>query len=62
MMSRRELSRQSDRVRAWQDDIARQAKEQDLDVVRLSVDQVQFDVALVGMGAARNGGFAARNN
>ena len=26
MMSRRELSRQSERVRAWQDDVARQAK------------------------------------
>ena len=53
MMSRRELSRQSNRVRAWQDDIGRQAKELDLDVVRLSVDQVQFDVALVEWVAER---------
>ena len=52
-MSRRELSRQSDRVRAWQDDIGRQAKELDLDVVRLSLDQVKFDVALVEWVAER---------
>jgi uncharacterized protein (DUF58 family) len=53
MMSRRELSRQSERVRAWQDEIARQAKDNDLDVVRLSVDQVKFDVALVEWVAER---------
>src|SRR5690242_15612734 len=47
MMSRRELSRQSERVKAWQDEIARQAKDNDLDVVRLSLDQVKFDVSLV---------------
>jgi uncharacterized protein (DUF58 family) len=53
MMSRRELSRQSERVRAWQDDVARQAKDHDLDVVRLSLDQTQFDVALVEWVAER---------
>jgi uncharacterized protein (DUF58 family) len=53
MMSRRELSKQSERVRAWQDDIARQAKDNDLDVIRLSVDQVKFDVALVEWVAER---------
>ena len=53
MMSRRELSRQSERVRAWQDEIARQAKAHDLDVVRLSLDQVKFDVALVEWVAER---------
>ena len=53
MMSRRELSRQSQRVRAWQDEIARQAKDLDLDVVRLSLDQVKFDVALVEWVAER---------
>jgi hypothetical protein len=53
MMSRRELSRQSDRVRAWQDEIALQAKDNDLDVVRLSLDQVKFDVALVEWVAER---------
>jgi hypothetical protein len=53
MMSRRELSRQSERVRAWQDDVARQAKDVDLDVIRLSLDQVKFDVALVEWVAER---------
>ncbi len=53
MMSRRELSEQSARVRAWQDEIARQAKDLDLDVVRLSVDQVKFDVALIEWVAER---------
>ena len=53
MMSRRELSRQSERVRAWQDEVARQAKEVDLDVIRLSLDQVKFDVALVEWVAER---------
>jgi uncharacterized protein (DUF58 family) len=53
MMSRRELGKQSQRVRAWQDEIARQAKDNDLDVVRLSVDQVKFDVALVEWVAER---------
>ena len=53
MMSRRELSRQSDRVRAWQDEVERQARDQNLDVVRLSLDQVKFDVALVEWVAER---------
>ncbi|HUQ87234.1 MAG TPA: DUF58 domain-containing protein [Vicinamibacterales bacterium] len=53
MMSRRELAKQSARVKAWQDEIARQAKENDLDVVRLSVDQVKFDVALIEWVAER---------
>ena len=53
MMSRRELSRQSERIRAWQDDISRQAKALDLDVVRLGIDQVKFDVALIEWVAER---------
>ena len=53
MMSRRELGKQSERVKAWQDEIARQAKDNDLDVVRLSVDQVKFDVALIEWVAER---------
>jgi len=53
MMSRRELSKQSERVRAWQNEIASQAKDNDLDVVRLSLDQVKFDVALVEWVAER---------
>ena len=53
MMSRRELSKQSERVRAWQNEIERQAKDNDLDVVRLSLDQVKFDVALIEWVAER---------
>ena len=53
MMSRRELSRQSEQIRAWQDDVARQAKALDLDVIRLGIDQVKFDVALVEWVAER---------
>ena len=53
MMSRGELSRQSERVRAWQDDVTRQAKQVDLDVIRLGIDQVKFDVALVEWVAER---------
>jgi uncharacterized protein (DUF58 family) len=53
MMSRRELSKQSERVKAWQDEIARQAKDNDLDVIRLTVDQVKFDVALIEWVAER---------
>jgi uncharacterized protein (DUF58 family) len=53
MMSRRELSRQSARIRAWQDDVAQQAKSLDLDVVRLGLNQVKFDVALIEWVAER---------
>ena len=53
MMSRGELGHQSERVRAWQDDVARQAKALDLDVIRLGLDQTKFDVALVEWVAER---------
>jgi uncharacterized protein (DUF58 family) len=53
MLSRRELSKQSERVKAWQNEIARQAKDNDLDVIRLSLDQVKFDIALIEWVAER---------
>ena len=53
MMSRRELGRQSTRIRAWQDEVTRQAKALDLDVIRLGLDQVKFDVALIEWVAER---------
>ncbi len=53
MMSRGELSRQSERIRAWQDDVSQQAKQLDLDVIRLGLDQVKFDVALIEWVAER---------
>ena len=37
----------------WQDDITRQAKALDLDVIRLGADQVKFDVALIEWVAER---------
>ena len=53
MLSRRELGRQADRIRAWQDAVEAKAKAHDLDVVRLSLDQVKFDVALIEWVAER---------
>lgn len=53
MLSRRELGRQGERIRAWQDEIERKAKAHDLDVVRLSLDQVKFDVSLIEWVAER---------
>lgn len=53
MMSRRELGRQGERVRAWQDEVSKKAKALDLDVVRLGVNQVKFDVALIEWVAER---------
>jgi len=53
MMSRGELSHQSERIRLWQDEVTRQAKQLDLDVVRLTPDQVTFDVALIEWVAER---------
>jgi len=38
LMSRRELRNLSARVRAWQDDLERQAHDRDIDVLRLDVD------------------------
>lgn len=53
MLSRKELGRQGDRIRAWQGEVERKAKALDLDVVRLSLDQVKFDVALIEWVAER---------
>jgi hypothetical protein len=53
MMSRRELGRQSEHIRSWQDQIAARAKSLDMDVVRLGLDQTKFDVALVEWVAER---------
>jgi uncharacterized protein (DUF58 family) len=53
MMSRRELRGQADRIRLWQDHVAQKAKSSDLDVVRLGIDQVKFDIALVEWVAER---------
>jgi uncharacterized protein (DUF58 family) len=53
MVSRREASRMSDRVRAWQNDVAAQARDLDLEVVRLGADPAQSDLALAEFVAER---------
>lgn len=53
VMSRRELAQMAPRVREWQDDVAKRAKDADLDVLRLSHDQDQFDIALLEWVAER---------
>jgi uncharacterized protein (DUF58 family) len=47
IMSRAEFGRMAARVRAWQDEVARMARSADLDVLRLSVDRTQFELALM---------------
>jgi hypothetical protein len=46
-MSRRQLRSLPARVRAWQDDLERQAHDLDLDVLRLGVDPEQSLPALL---------------
>ena len=47
VISRREARRMAARVREWQDDIVRKARGSGLDVLRLGLDQTQFDIALM---------------
>jgi len=47
VMSRGELARAAERVRDWQDSVARLARAHDLDAVRLTSDPTQFDLALM---------------
>jgi len=47
LLSRREARNLQSRVTAWQDDVAKRARKQDLDVLRLVVDQTKFDIALL---------------
>jgi uncharacterized protein (DUF58 family) len=53
VMSRRELAQMAPRVREWQDAVEKRAKESGFDVLRLSNDQHQFDVALLEWVAER---------
>jgi len=46
-MTRKDLLRMAGRVREWQDEIARLAKDADLDVLRLEFDQTKADIALL---------------
>ena len=53
VMSRGDLRKAADRVRSWQDTVALQARELGLDVMRLPLDQTQFDIALMEFVVAR---------
>ena len=45
-MSRGAMTALSRRTRAWQDDVARSAKNMDLDVLRIGVDETETTIAL----------------
>ena len=47
VMSRSDARRMAERVRDWQDGITRTARDSGLDVMRLGLDQKQFDLALM---------------
>jgi uncharacterized protein (DUF58 family) len=53
VMSRRELCDMAGRVRGWQDQVARAAKDAGLDALRLVSDPTRFDVALLEWVAER---------
>jgi uncharacterized protein (DUF58 family) len=53
VMSKRELAQMAPRVREWQDEVQRLGKEAGFDVLRLSQDQDQFDLALLEWVAER---------
>jgi uncharacterized protein (DUF58 family) len=46
VLSRRALGALSRRTRAWQDDVAKMAKDHDLDVLRIGVDEQQTAIAM----------------
>jgi hypothetical protein len=53
VLSRREVGRLADRANTWQDEVARMAKDVDLDVVRVGLDRWEMETALVGFAAER---------
>jgi len=46
VMSRGQLSAMSAKTRRWQDDVSRMAKDANLDVLRIGVDEQQTAIAL----------------
>lgn len=46
VVSRSEAGKMSDRIRGWQDDVAKMALDFDLDVIRIGTDSVKSDLAL----------------
>jgi uncharacterized protein (DUF58 family) len=53
VMSRKELKAMASRVRGWQDDVAKVAKDAGLDALRLGSDPTSFDIALLEWVAER---------
>ena len=53
VLSRREVGRLAQRASAWQDEVARMAKDADLDVVRVGLDRWEMETALVEFAAER---------
>jgi len=53
VMSRRELMAMAGKVREWQDDVARTAKQAGLDALRLEGDPTRFDITLLEWVAER---------
>ena len=52
-VSRRALRKMADRVRAWQGEVYRMAKDLDIDVVQIGLDQTKADIALSEFVAER---------
>ena len=52
-VSRRSLRKMADRVRAWQGEVYRMAKDLDIDVVQIGLDQTKADIALSEFVAER---------
>ena len=53
VMSRKELKTMASRVRGWQDDVTKMAKDAGLDALRLGSDPTRFDVVLLEWVAER---------
>jgi uncharacterized protein (DUF58 family) len=53
VMSRKELMAMAGKVRAWQDDVVRVAKQAGIDALRLESDPTKFDIALLEWVAER---------
>lgn len=53
LMSRGSVRRMADRVRTWQDEVAAQARDEGLDVLRLTLDDRRSDIALAEFAMER---------
>jgi hypothetical protein len=53
VFSRRELTRLSERVDEWQKEVARLARDADLDLVRVGLDRWEMETTLAAFAAER---------